>query len=189
MESLTIEILNPKAKEILKNLEDLELIYIIKELDTSTKSLKSKTDPKDDEKRDRYIRWQQLSINQLSITNNIILTLSLAFLMFLLKTNNNQQDLSSYLIIIKLISFGLLFISLIVGVLLTVNRLKDFKKTAYLIKLRRQKNKSKIVGFNICQLENQLSVLGKRTWLYLYIQLWTFLMGSILGLFFNNFIP
>ncbi|MDD4972273.1 MAG: hypothetical protein PHT07_22830 [Paludibacter sp.] len=143
---------------------------------------------------DRVVRWDKFRIDQLSITNNLILTLSLAFLGYIVKQDHEICNCDSCFYTIKIISIFLLFISLISGTWTSYNRLLDFRLTSKLTKKKKERYKHdqdieavkdiERVRFNINYLKHKTDRLGECTWVLLNIQILSFLIGSILGILF-----
>src|SRR5690606_14135236 len=93
------------------------------------------------EYRDREVWWTEKSLSQLSFFNNLLLTLSIGFLTFAYKEfsfshlhfNFNNPNWS-----LTLIVFSILFalISIVVGLLVAINRLYDFRLTRKVNQIR-----------------------------------------------------
>jgi hypothetical protein len=117
--------------------------------------------------KERFIRWQRLSIDQLGFTLNFILTLTIATLGYIFALLKDKEFLPSqfakYSLILSLVSLA---IAAICGMWCTINRLRDVQGTAR--KLR------KSVG---APSSRELRIMGKRTWRLFYTQLVTFSMG------------
>lgn len=137
----------------------------------------------------RFIRWQQLSNNQLSATNNLFLTFATGLIAFSVTQTSLKVTTNCVLSLGLIFSYILLLISLIAGAALTINRLNDFRKTKELVKQRRQMfetiKKIKVHGdINkmekfISELENQTIKHGKDTWGLLKCQVITFTFGAV----------
>ena len=82
-------------------------------------------------------------------------------------------------------------VSFVIGVSLVINRLNDFRKTTFLVQKRKLKfeNDHKIkssndidtLKFEIMILKSETNKLGERTWLLLKWQIWSFAVGTVLG--------
>lgn len=126
------------------------------------------------EKNESYIRWQNIRITQLGFANNLIIALtvsSLGYLMnFIDKSNlfNGWQKL--------LIWFGcpILLISCLLGLILIMNRLEDFKITAQIARKRELGQ-----NMDIEILRNQTKEIGKKTWNLFIWQVCTFFIGFV----------
>lgn len=136
----------------------------------------------DNEYRKRFIRWQQLTQTQLSNTNNLILTFALGFLGFALSKTGLRIPTCCCLFFPTVFGYLLLLISLLTGLLLTINRLYDFRNTKDIVKLKRDRFKNKndeTLDAKIVLLTSETDKLGKTTWCLLHWQLWTFFSGLI----------
>lgn len=142
--------------------------------------------------KERFVRWQQLTISHLSYTNNLFIGLNLGFTGFFVSKFNFtfECDLLLFSILtIALICLGTSFVS---GNFVVLSRLKDFRKTTQLI--NRQKQKYKIennnnqatnydsINSDILSLKKETNSLGKKTWMLLHLQIWSFMIGTILGI-------
>lgn len=133
--------------------------------------------------KQRFIRWQQLTQTQLSFTNNLILTITIGFIAFSVSVTGFKFPDKCPIFFLSIFGYISLLISLLTGLLLTVNRLYDFRKTKDLIKYKQKRfenGKDKTIEFKISQLKFRIDLLGKRTWCLLHWQLWSFLIGLIL---------
>lgn len=126
---------------------------------------------------DSFIRWQAITIGQLSYAINLILGFSVAALGFgvSLLLNENFSPVSwqkcifgsSLLMLIGSISFG---------VWCTINRLRDFRATTKIAKIRENGNAEQEL-----QILRQLSEkLGKKTWGIFWWQIGAFTAGILL---------
>ena len=92
------------------------------------------------EVNERFIRWQAITIAQLSYAINLILTFSVAAIGFattlLLNENFNPVSWQSYAFSLSLI---LLLVSGAFGVWCTINRLRDFRASLNYV-IRKEKN-------------------------------------------------
>ena len=141
---------------------------------------------------DRFVRWQQLTIGQISFTNNLFLGLNLGFLGFLVTQSGLTSSNICWVSIVQVLTLLGLGISFITGIILVINRLKDFRKTTQLVKKRKEKfeiehnlrtsDNLDSVKSTIANLKTETYKLGKTTWTLLSCQIWTFMAGTILGL-------
>jgi hypothetical protein len=83
-----------------------------------------------------YIRWQNIRITQLGFANNLIITLTVASLGYLMNFINSHNILNFFQKLLFWISSTLLIFSCFVGLLVIINRLEDFKITAQIAKKR-----------------------------------------------------
>jgi uncharacterized membrane protein YhaH (DUF805 family) len=140
-----------------------------------------------DKYRERFIRWQLLTQTQLSNTNNLILGLTVGFLAFSVSKTDLKFPKDCLLLIFFILSYLLLLISILTGLLLTYSRLYDFRKTKEIIKKKRRRfendeNERENLTFEISMLTKETKSLGRITWCLLHWQLLTFLIGSTLNL-------
>jgi len=87
-----------------------------------------------------------------------------------------------------------LITSFLTGILAVINRLEDFRKTAQLTKKRKKKFEHnhniislpniKAINSEIKNLDSETKKLGVVTWKLLKWQIWTFLIGTIIGVIF-----
>ena len=95
------------------------------------------------EYHERNIRWSQTAINQLSFFNNLLLSLGVGFLAFcfnpiLFKTLNftlKEIDFSKTFLAISIIS---ILVSIILGLVISISRLKDFRITRTINHIRQR---------------------------------------------------
>ncbi|MCH8904678.1 MAG: hypothetical protein IIA45_12280 [Bacteroidetes bacterium] len=144
--------------------------------------------------KERFIRWQQLTIQHLSYTNNLLLTLNLAFLGFLITQTGFELSSNPFLITVQIVSITSLGTSFFVGILTVLNRLHDFRSTTRVANNKRlrfeHKNELK-KDLDISKIESEISKhseiankRGKKTWIYLQWQIWTFTLGVSVGIIF-----
>jgi len=142
-------------------------------------------------KRERVVRWDNYRINQFSYTNNLLIGLNLAFLSFFITKVNILIDVNCCLMIIQILTIFSLIISFITGMCNVINRLQVFRKTSKLTKIKKNKfeydynithSYPNINSYpNISVLDSETKRLGKRTWILLKWQVWTFSIGVIIG--------
>ncbi|MEI9933986.1 MAG: hypothetical protein WDM71_03875 [Ferruginibacter sp.] len=93
------------------------------------------------EYQDREVRWTDKSLSQLSFFNNLLLTLSVGFLSFAYKEFSFSElrfNIKSPNWSLTFIAFSILFalFSIIVGLLVAINRLYDFRLTRQINQIR-----------------------------------------------------
>lgn len=95
------------------------------------------------EYHERNIRWTQTALNQLSFFNNLLLSLSVGFLAFCFEyeffknLTPSLKDIAwskSFLIV----SIILIVLSIIIGLIISVSRLKDFRITRAINQIRQR---------------------------------------------------
>lgn len=130
--------------------------------------------------KDSSIRWQEIRIKQLGYVNYLLILVASGILTF-----QNNIWLNRSFTNIQKISFNesnfFFFVSIVIGIILAVNRLFSFRNTAKIARLR---GKGKTISIN--QLRKKTDRIDCWTWILLYFQLFTFLTGVIF-LFFTNF--
>lgn len=140
----------------------------------------------------RFVRWQQLSIGQLSVTNNLFLTFTTGLLAFSVTQTGIKITTNCLLTVGLIFSYLLLLTALATGAAVTINRLKDFRKTKELVRQRWQKFETEKniksqgdinkIKKQISDLETQTIKYGKDTWELLNWQVITFSIGAVLML-------
>ena len=94
--------------------------------------------------KERHIRWQNSTINQFGYTNNIIITIGIAFLAFafdkdfLSTFSISKESVFNLKMLIHVIIIICLLISIGCGIMTTLSRLYDFRLTRH-IALTRQR--------------------------------------------------
>lgn len=126
------------------------------------------------------IRWQTITVNQLTYASNLILTLIVASIAFevnlsISKPLDFSNCISRSAFILSLILFS---ISFVISMLLILNRLKDFRDTTYIAKLREASNNK---DGSLPTLREENIKLGKKTWYLFNAQIVTFCIGMALA--------
>lgn len=136
------------------------------------------------EYRKRFIRWQELTQTQLSNTNNLILTFAVGFIAFAISKTGLKRPDSCAIFLSTISGYLFLLTSIFTGLLLTINRLYDFRKTKNLVKYKRQRfeseKSSEMLNSKISVLISETEKHGKITWCLLHWQLWTFFIGLVI---------
>lgn len=145
---------------------------------------------KDKEYKERIVRWQQLSIKQLSFVNNLFISLSLVFFGFLINNNFLKFNDNKWLFFVQILSLLTLSFSFILGVYTTMNRLYDFRLTTDLVRKRKERlrcheEKRTSLGKEIDYLILKSGRIGKRTWLLLKWQVGSFVIGVLCGVLYS----
>ena len=124
-----------------------------------------------------FIRWQSITIAQLAYAINLILGFSVATLAFQVTTLLNEKfNPVSWQKCAFSLSLLLLLISVSLGILCVINRLRDFRTTTKVAKMREEK---KSEG-EIRPYRDLYKMLGNRTWTLFWWQLGTFGVGVFL---------
>jgi hypothetical protein len=141
--------------------------------------------------REVEIRWQGIRIQQLSFSNNLIFTFSLALLGFITKELLQSHLWCSPKAIFSILGFSLIGVSLLAGILTTISRLQDFRDTARLTVAKRKQfenlklnlklsEKDEILVARITSLRKETQAEGKITWGLFYLQLASFFAGALM---------
>jgi hypothetical protein len=124
-----------------------------------------------------FIRWQSTTIAQLTYAVNLVLGFSVAALAFQVTTLLNEKfNPVSWQKCAFSISLLALLASAGLGIWCVVNRLRDFRATTKVARMREQKKTEE-------EMEPHRSLyekLGKRTWLIFWWQIGTFGVGMLL---------
>ena len=155
-----------------------------------------------DGKRERFIRWQGIRIQQLGAVNNMFVILATAIiafeLPFLFEKADEMSGAERWVFLVSLILF---LASIMTGCYTAWNRLQDFRKTEWKVRLRgevRHAEDERLGSLEekIKALENETDRLGKTTWRLLHFQAILFALGVVslviagsIFLFFQNQIP
>jgi len=130
---------------------------------------------------DRFVRWHSNLRQQVTFTNNLLLTISIGitgFIFNLLNTENLGLNCCNK----QLIKIGLIItiISIILGVLTNISRIIDYRFTLKKIKKELEKEP------DLTKLKSLKKVFGNITWFLFYSQVLTIFFGIIflsIGLF------
>lgn len=144
------------------------------------------------EYKERIVRWDQLRISQLSFTNNLFLTLDITFLGFFVSQTLMKFSNECWICSLQIISLLSLLTSFIIGTMTVVNRLYDFRCTARLVRNKKLRfefdhNLTKhsdieSINENIIWDKKLTDKLGQITWKLLKWQIWTFVIGTSIGI-------
>jgi hypothetical protein len=139
----------------------------------------------DNRYRERFVRWQSVTITQLGYTVNLILGLatgSLGFALTLLKDKDFvPQNCQKVFFDLSLAS---LLLSIALGIWCVISRLRDFRKTKNIARDGEQWKRDGIADDEIkSRLEQrraEVKSLGKCTWRLFYWQLGSFGFGLVM---------
>jgi len=131
----------------------------------------------ENEDNEKFIRWQGITITQLSYSINLILTFSIAAVGFgvslLLSDNFKPTTCQAYAFFISLV---FLLASGAFGIWCTINRLRDFRAAEKITNLKRKdKNHPEL-----SELRELTTKLGKKTWGIFWWQIGTFSTGILI---------
>ena len=139
----------------------------------------------EDKYRERFVRWQSITITQLGYAVNLILGLSTAALGFSLTLLKDPSFAPQGLQKLFFdLSVSLLLASTGVGLWCVCNRLKDFRTTMRNTrvgdKLKRAHEPEAEIGRRLNKPRTEARKLGKCTWLLFKLQVWLFAFGVVM---------
>lgn len=117
---------------------------------------------------DSFIRWQAITLNQLTYAVNLILTLSVAtlgFSMSLLRDKDFTPEGHSRCLFV--LATFLILLSIAFGIWCVINRLRDFRTTTEVARMREDKKSAE----EIAPLRILYDTLGRRTWWLFWTQI------------------
>jgi uncharacterized membrane protein YhaH (DUF805 family) len=136
--------------------------------------------------KDRFIRWQRITIEQLGFVNNLFLVFSAGVFTYFNSFINDATVLHHSVKLIFIISVIFNIISFLSGVFCALNRLSDFRLTKDIAK-------DVSAGLPSAKLSGDRAltkVLGYVTWILFHIQVYTLLLAWIfilLLVYLNNY--
>lgn len=129
------------------------------------------------EKKDGFIRWQKVTIDQLTYAVNLIFGSTVAALGFQMTLLLNKEFTPmAWQKCVFSSSLVLLCLSACLGIFVVINRLRDFRLTAKISRSREQE----VDSTEISKMRDASKKLGDRTWLGFIWQLMTFGAGIVL---------
>jgi hypothetical protein len=112
------------------------------------------------DKKSTYGKWENHRISQLSYINNLVIGLSVALIGyvfdFIKPSNIIFNCIQKFFFWIGVL---LIIASVIIGLLVAINRLEDFRLTAKIARSREKNNRE-----NIQADRNEAKIIGKKTW-------------------------
>lgn len=133
-----------------------------------------------DDPKGSFVRWQSITIGQLTYAINLILSFSVAILGFQVTLLLNEKfNPASWQKCAFSFSLFLLVGSIIFGVLVVINRLRDFRATTKAA----QKREEGAHEEDIEQYRILYRKLGKNTWCLFWWQVGTFSVGVLFTVF------
>jgi hypothetical protein len=121
-----------------------------------------------------FIRWQSITLNQLTYAVNLILTLSVAtlgFAMSLLRDEHFNPGGHSRCLFV--FATALVLLSIAFGIWCVINRLRDFRTTTKVARMRENNEAEEKIGPYVTLYEN----LGRCTWRLFWAQIALFAGG------------
>lgn len=130
-----------------------------------------------DEPNGSFIRWQSITVAQLTYAVNLVLGFSVAVLAFQVTVLLNEKfNPASWQKCAFSISLLTLMVSVGLGIWCVINRLRDFRATTKVARMREQKKTDAEIETHRVLYEK----LGKRTWALFWWQIGTFGVGVLL---------
>lgn len=127
-------------------------------------------------KRDSFVRWQKITIDQLGYAVNLILALSTASLGFAVSLIVKKDfALTCGGIIFFFLAILAFLISIALGIWCVINRLCDFRTTAETARRREEYASDQ----ELYLLRAKYRKLGERTWTLFWLQIGLFLYGIL----------
>lgn len=137
---------------------------------------------KEDNPKEGFVRWQSITIGQLTYAINLILTFSIATLGFQITLLfNDKFNPNSWHRCAFLFSMVLSAVSISFGVTCVINRLRDFRATETAARMQADGR----TDSEIKPLRDLYEKLGKWTWRLFWCQIGTFSAGvffTVMGL-------
>ena len=131
---------------------------------------------------DSFNRWQEIRIKQFGYVNYLLITVALTILLLQNNIWLNKDLTHIQNIFLNELNFFLL-ISVVIGIILALNRLMSFRITARIARQRGKSkkllNKSNEKTISISQLREKTKRMDCWTWILFYFQLGTFLTGLL----------
>lgn len=122
-----------------------------------------------------FVRWQGRAIQQMGFLNNLLIGLTTGLLAFQTQIAFDKDvALSNCEKWFVILSLSFLFLSLVLGLYLAWNRLNDFRLTAQVARKREKDDRE-----GISDKRQEYKVLGRRTWVCIWLQAITFAFGSL----------
>lgn len=122
--------------------------------------------------QESFVRWQAITRDYFSSVSNLVLGLATGLLAFLVSGLTTSQPNTKCLLIVGTISLALLAASVVLAVWCAINRLRDFRATAQIARLR---SKDGPVPFDARQ---ESKIMGQLSWRLFWWQLVLFGFGA-----------
>lgn len=131
----------------------------------------------EDDPKGSFIRWQSITIAQLTYAVNLVLGFAVAALGFQVSVLMNEKFMPlSWQKCAFSLSLILLLASVGLGIICVINRLRDFRATTKVARMREEKKTDE----EIRPYRDLYKRLGKRTWVLFWCQIGTFGVGVFL---------
>lgn len=119
----------------------------------------------------RFVRWQNITIKQLGFTTNLILTITVGVIGFVVnKIADENFKITSNGKALFIIGLFSLFLSFIMGIVINLTRLYDFRKTTRIVRKKMKNEKDS----ELYVLKKATECLGKASWIIFRIQIISF---------------
>lgn len=129
-----------------------------------------------DDSKESFIRWQSITISQLTYAVNLVLGFAVAALGFQVTTLLNEKFIPiSWQKSVFFLSLLLLLASVGFGIFCVINRLRDFRATTKVARMREEGK----TDAEIQPLRALYKKLGERTWILFCWQIGTFGVGVL----------
>ena len=127
------------------------------------------------DKKSTYGKWENHRISQLSFINNLVIGLSVALIGYVFDFIKPLNIIFNYVQkFFFWIGVLLIIASIIIGFLVAINRLEDFRLTAKIARNREKNNRE-----NIQADRNEAKIIGKKTWNRFVWQIVTFAISFL----------
>ncbi len=125
---------------------------------------------------EKYIRWQGITLNQVTFVINLLLGLATATLGFSVSLLKDEKFIPAGKVKC-LFTFALLsqLISLLFGIIAVISRTLDFRYTARIARITKKFEERESVKSTRLRVKR----LGKTTWFSFWVQISSFLLGVL----------
>jgi hypothetical protein len=125
------------------------------------------------EENSRFIRWQRITIDQFGYSSNLIIALATATLAYSIAFGKDADFIAAKarlcVGVALLVGSSALAVSVLLGLLCTLNRLRDFRATA-----KRARDAPGALP------KKEVDEIGRCSWRLFYGQVWAFMVGAFL---------
>lgn len=123
------------------------------------------------EQSESFVRWQGITREQFTVASSVVFGLAVSALGYLATTLLDDKVVR--VTCLQFASVLLLTASVGAGIFVVINRLRDFRGTTRMVKLRESGKQSD----EVAKLETWTNKLGVRSWRLFWAQVWTFFFG------------
>jgi hypothetical protein len=129
----------------------------------------------------KVVRWQQVTIAQFGFVSNLLLSFAVAGLGLWISFLREPS------VSFERCAFGfsglLLLLSIAIGLVTSINRLRDFRKTTAILRHGWQNGAGQWSEAETAVKQEEVRKLGKRTWVLFYAQIVTFSLATLFLLY------